>query len=115
MLRQNNITKDDIKEHPTQVMDVIEFQLNNRRHVPPPRSMDIKAELDKAGIMKQATNPKSMFHNLIKIGKGGCGSVYYAEPTDKTKKANPSYPNRLAIKVIQRSSNANMKAVQNEI
>eukprot|EP00300_Choanocystis_sp_HF-7_P002731 c12066_g1_i1.p1 GENE.c12066_g1_i1~~c12066_g1_i1.p1 ORF type:complete len:483 (+),score=119.50 c12066_g1_i1:50-1498(+) len=106
MLKSNHITVSDLKENPNAVMDVIDFQMENKLKKPPPRAADVSHMIEEAAVMRKE-NPSRLFRSLLKIGEGGCGSVYYAERiSDGT---------RVAIKVISRSAGADMKAVENEI
>lgn len=106
MLKANNITATDLKNNPNDVMDVIDFQKEGKLRRAPPRTSDATKKLKEAGAMRKE-NPTQRFKNLLKIGEGGCGSVYYAETVKESR--------RVAIKVISRSANADMKAVENEI
>jgi hypothetical protein len=107
ILSANKITMTDMRQNPNAVMDVIDFEMAGRIKHPPPREKDVQESLQEVRDTLRSDDPSPLFKNLVKIGEGGCGSVYYAEQTKEG--------NRVAIKVIHRSKNANMKAVMNEI
>jgi p21-activated kinase 2 len=106
LLHSNNITLSDMRLNPSEIMNVIDFQLENKLKKPPPRTADALNALKEAAEMRR-DDPSKQFKSLLKIGEGGCGAVYYAERVDDNQ--------RVAIKVISRSAEADMTAVENEI
>eukprot|EP00299_Pterocystis_sp_00344_P011209 c5185_g1_i1.p1 GENE.c5185_g1_i1~~c5185_g1_i1.p1 ORF type:complete len:493 (+),score=128.15 c5185_g1_i1:50-1480(+) len=107
ILKANKITLTDMKENPTAVMDVIDFQVGQRIKQPPPREKDVQKSIQNVTQNMKTQDPTSLFRNFVKIGEGGCGAVYYAEKNEDG--------GRVAIKVIPRSNKADMDAVINEI
>jgi len=85
----------------------MEFHAQNRIAKPPPREESAMENIKQAAAMKTG-DPTKVFQGLKKIGEGGNGSVYFAQRLDNPKQ-------HVAIKVIQRDSEADMAEVENEI
>eukprot|EP00736_Rhodelphis_marinus_P010930 Rmarinus@m.17798 len=107
VLKKSGISREDIKEHPVEVVEIMNFQANGIRGKP----ISLMSEKDLLKKVKEAVrvkkaNPRDVYRDMKKIGEGSSGLVYCA--TDKDGKT-------IAVKRIQTPSRADLTAVENEI
>jgi len=107
LLEVSGLTMQDVKDQPDAIADVMEFHAKNQMNRPPPREESMLETIQQAATMK-IEDPSQHFVDLRQIGEGGNGKVFFARRAENAKKL-------VAIKVIQRASDADMVQVENEI
>lgn len=82
LLQSSNITKQQIQEHPQEVLDVLKFQTQGPNRAVPEAVQPIKKKEDEEitadKVVFQERNPEITYQLLDKIGEGASGQVYEA-------------------------------------
>eukprot|EP00735_Rhodelphis_limneticus_P002046 TRINITY_DN12785_c0_g1::TRINITY_DN12785_c0_g1_i1::g.28600::m.28600 TRINITY_DN12785_c0_g1::TRINITY_DN12785_c0_g1_i1::g.28600 ORF type:complete len:483 (+),score=109.71,sp/Q55GV3/PAKC_DICDI/44.71/1e-115,Pkinase/PF00069.20/3.4e-70,Pkinase_Tyr/PF07714.12/6.5e-44,PBD/PF00786.23/0.00062,PBD/PF00786.23/3.7e-13,APH/PF01636.18/0.093,APH/PF01636.18/0.49,Kinase-like/PF14531.1/34,Kinase-like/PF14531.1/0.0015,DSHCT/PF08148.7/0.13 TRINITY_DN12785_c0_g1_i1:97-1545(+) len=110
MLSAQGITKEDIRSHPNEVVDIIEFAQRGVKAPIRPRTLPSEKELIaqmKEVVKIKKANPRTVYTGMKKIGEGSSGQVYVG--------TDPTSNKQVAIKRIQTPSRADLTAVENEI
>jgi len=105
LLKSSGITKDEVKKHAQEVLDVLEFHTGAK-----PARRPMQKEFDesvKSAAQISRDDPRKLFKDLQKVGEGSSGSVYVGTRVDTREK--------VAIKATSTSDKTNMKALENEI
>ena len=78
MLQCSGITRDEVRENPQQVLDVLQFHMQGPPPKMPSRST-LKRDVVKAINIIMDVNPNTIYKRVKKLGEGASGVVYVGE------------------------------------
>lgn len=80
LLKQSNISKEEIRQHPQEVLDVLKFQTEGPNKPSPdivqPASVKPDEPLTPDKVVFIEKNPEHFYKFVEKIGEGASGQVY---------------------------------------
>lgn len=78
VLQCSGITRDEVRENPQQVLDVLQFHMQGPPPKMPSRST-LKRDVVKAINIIMDVNPNTIYKRVKKLGEGASGVVYVGE------------------------------------